>query len=215
MKRHQPNQWSSWGLWERWILATTIAEILGLAIAAFVGMTISRIGYIQGTFTLVGTLEGIILGFAQWLVVRRYIHHSTRWIIATVIGGLFAWFTGLTISVLMALIYAGVSDATRTLAFFKGLFLLGAALGTILGFCQWLVIKNQIRKSVLWIVANALAWALALFIAYLGAGMVEESFSLRSALLTAVTGTAMGAVIGGITGTVLVYLIKASKNQIR
>lgn len=66
-----------------------------------------------------------------------------------------------------------------------------------------------------WIVANAVTWALGLFTAYLGAGMVEESFSLRTALLTAVTGTAMGAVIGGITGTVLVCLIKQSKNQTR
>jgi hypothetical protein len=215
MKQHKLNQWSSWGLWERWILATSIAEIVGLAIAAVVSITVSRVGYIQGTFTLVGTLEGIILGFAQWLVLRRYIHHSTRWIIATVVGGLFAWFTGLTISALMAFVYAGVSDATRILGFFKGLFLLGAALGTILGFCQWLVIKNQIRFSMWWIVANAVAWALGLFIAYLGAGMVEETFSLRTALFTVVTGTAMGAVIGGITGTVLVYSIKSSKKRLR
>jgi hypothetical protein len=214
MKRHKLNQWSSWGLWERWILATSIAQIIGLAIVGIVSIVVSHVGYIQGTFTLIGTLEGIILGFAQWLVLRRYIHHSTRWIIATVVGGLFAWFTGLTITALMALVYAGVSDEAKILGFFKGLFLLGAGNGTVLGFCQWLVIKNQIRRSIWWIIANAVAWALGLFVAYLGAGMVEESFSLRTALLTVVTGTAMGAVIGGITGTALVCLIKPSKKQL-
>lgn len=214
MKRHKLNQWNSWGLWERWILATSIAQIIGLAIIGVVSIAVSHVGYIQGTFTLIGTLFGIVLGFAQWLVLRRYIHHSTRWIIATVVGGLFAWFTGLTITGLMALVYAGVSDEAKILGFFKGLFLLGGGLGTVLGFCQWLVIKNQIRRSMWWIAANAVAWALGLFIAYLGAGMVEESFSLRTALLTVVTGTAMGTVIGGITGTVLVYLIKPSKKQL-
>lgn len=202
MKRHNLKQWSSWGLWERWVFAISIAQIITLGIMGIASIAVSHIGYIQGTYTLIGTLEGMILGFAQWLVLRRYIHHSTRWIIATVIGGLFAWFTGLTITVLMTLVYAGVSDENKILGFFKGLFLLGGGLGTVLGFCQWLVIKNQIRRSMWWIVANAVAWSLGLFIAYLGAGMVEESFSLRTVLFTVVTGTAMGVVIGGITGTI-------------
>jgi hypothetical protein len=191
MKRHKLKQWSSWGLWERWIFAISIAQIITLGIIGIASIAASHIGYIQGTYTLIGTLEGMILGFAQWLVLRRYIHHSTRWIIATVVGGLLAWFTGLTITGLMALVYAGVSDETKILGFFKGLFLLGAGLGTVLGFCQWLVIKNQIRRSIWWIVANAAAWSLGLFIAYLGAGMVEESFSLRTVLFTVVTGTAI------------------------
>ncbi|BAZ39612.1 hypothetical protein NIES4101_55660 [Calothrix sp. NIES-4101] len=214
MKRHKPSQWSSWGLWERWIVATSIAEVIGLAIVAVVSLIVSQFGYIQGTFTLVGILEGIVLGFAQWLVLRRYIQHSRRWIIATVIGALFAWFSGLTVSALMAIAYAGVSDVTKTQAFIKGLFLLGAGLGAMLGFCQWLVIKNQIRFSIWWIVANAIAWAVGLFVAYIGVGMAQESFSLQTALVTAVTGTAMGAVIGGITGTALVCLLKSSQKQI-
>lgn len=211
MTRRKLNQWSSLGLWERWIFATSIAEIIGLAIVGVFSTAVSHFGYIQGTFTLIGSLEGIILGFAQWLVIRRHIHHSTRWIIATVIGGLFAWFTGLTVSNFMAIAYAGVSDTNKILAFFKGLVLLGAFLGAILGFSQWLVIKNQIRFSIWWIVANAVAWALGLFIAYLGAGLIEENFTLHTALVTAATGTAMGAVIGGITGIVLVFLLKLSK----
>jgi hypothetical protein len=213
MKRREQKSWNSWGLWERWILATSIAEIIGLAIVAIVSLVASRTGYIQGTFTLVGILEGIVLGFAQWLILRRYIHHSTRWIIATAIGGLFAWFTGLTISEVMAIVYEGVSDVHKTQAFFKGLILLGAALGTILGFCQWLVIKDQIRFSTWWIFANAIAWSLGLFIAYVGAGMVEENFSLQTALLTTVTGTAMGGVIGGVTGATLVYLLNFKKQM--
>lgn len=91
----------------------------------------------------------------------------------------------------------------------------GTLEGIILGFAQWLVIKNQIRFSMWWIVANAGAWAVGIFIGYLGTGMLEENFTLRTALVTVATGTAMGTVIGGITGIVFVFLLKSSKKQFR
>jgi hypothetical protein len=212
--RNKLSQWNSWGLWERWVLATSIAEIIGLAIVGVVSVIVSHVGYIQGTLTLLGTLEGIVLGFAQWLVLRRYIRHSTRWIFATVIGALFAWFTGLTISIVMALAYAGASDGATKVAFIKGVVLLGAALGAVMGFCQWLVLKSQIRFSVWWIFANAVAWALGLLIAYIGAGMVQSIFSPQTALVTIATGATMGAVIGGITGIALVCLLKPRRKKL-
>jgi hypothetical protein len=213
MKRSKLSQWNSWGLWERWVLATSVAEVVGLAIVGVVSVAVSRFGYVQGVFTLMGTLEGIVLGFAQWLVLRRYIRHSRRWILATTIGALFAWFTGLTISVLMALVYAGASDSATTAAFIKGVVLLGGGLGTMLGFCQWLVLKSQIRFSVWWILANALAWALGLLVAFVGVGLMPQGWSIQTALITAASGTAMGAVIGGITGIALVWLLKPQRKQ--
>lgn len=158
-----------------------------------------------GTFTLVGALGGIILGFAQWLVLRRYIQHSVQWIVATVIGSLLAWFTGLTISTLMAFAYAGASN---TIVFIQKLVLVSAALGGILGFCQWLVLRTQISFSIWWIVANALACSLGLLVAFVGAGVVRDSLSIQTTLLTVATGATMGAVIGGITGIALVWLLK-------
>jgi hypothetical protein len=208
MKRRRQRQWNSCSLWERWVLATSIASFIGLAIVGVVSVVLSRVGYIQGTFTLIGALEGIILGFAQWLVLRRYIQHSAQWIVATVIGALLAWFTGLTISTLMALVYAGTSDIT---VFIKGLVLLGGGLGGVLGFCQWLVLRTQIRFSIWWVVANTFAWALASLVAFVGAGMVRDGLSIQTTLITVATGATMGAVIGGITGITLVWLLKARK----
>lgn len=211
MKRRRISHWNSLLLWERWVLATSIACLINLAIVGVVGIVISRVGYIQGTFTLLGTLEGIILGSAQWLVLRSYIRHSAQWIIATLIGSLLAWFTGLTISTLMALAYAGASNIS---VFIQGLILVGAGLGAVLGFFQWLVLRTQIRFSIWWVGANALAWALGLLIAFVGAGMVRDSLSVQTTLITAATGATMGAVIGGITGIALVWLLKLQKAQI-
>jgi hypothetical protein len=208
MNRRKPNQWNSFGLWEHWVLQSAIAQIIGLAIVGIASIAVSRMGYIRGTFTFIGILEGIVLGFTQWLVLRRYIRHSTRWIFATVIGGLFAWFTGLTISVLMAFAFAGASGNDVNMAFIQGLILLGMGIGGVLGFCQWLVIRTQIRYGIWWVFANAIAWSFGLLVAYFGVGAIEEKSTIQTALTTVTTGAIMGVVIGSITGITLIWLLK-------
>ncbi|MBF2062941.1 MAG: hypothetical protein IGS39_00675 [Calothrix sp. C42_A2020_038] len=201
--RRRLNQWNSCSLWEHWVLATSIGFLVGLTVIDIVGVATSHFGYIRGTFTLLGALEGVILGFAQWLVLRRHVKHSARWILATVIGILLAWFTGLSISTVTALAYISTSN---TIPLVKGLVCLGAVLGGVLGLCQWFVLK-QIRFSIWWIVANAFAWALGLLVAFVGTGIVRGSWGVH-VLITAATGVAMGAIIGGITGITLVWLLK-------
>jgi NhaP-type Na+/H+ or K+/H+ antiporter len=62
--------------------------------------------------------------------------------------------------------------------------------------------------------ANALAWALGLLVAFMGEGIQKtDGFTVQTALIEAATGAAMGAVIGGITGIVLVWLIKPRLQQ--
>jgi len=95
---------------------------------------------------------------------------------------------------------------------------LGAGVGTVLGFAQWLVLKAYvrvyIRQAGWWMAANAIAWALGLFVAFMGAGIQKsDGFSLETALIEAATGAAMGSVIGGITGIVLVWLLKPRLRQ--
>ncbi|PAX58329.1 hypothetical protein [Brunnivagina elsteri] len=208
MNRRKLNQRNSFGLWERWVLQSAIAQIIGLTIVGIASAVVNRMGYIQGIFTFIGILEGTVLGFTQWLVLRRYIRHSTQWIFATIIGGLLAWFTGLTISVLMAFTFAGASGNYVNITFIKGLILLGMGIGGVLGFCQWLAIRTQIRYGVWWIFANAIAWSLGLLVAYFGAGAIEEKLGIQTALTTVATGGVMGVVIGSITGIALIWLLK-------
>lgn len=51
MKRHRINHWNGLLLWEYWVLATSIASLINLAILGVMSIVISRFGYIQGTFT--------------------------------------------------------------------------------------------------------------------------------------------------------------------
>jgi hypothetical protein len=208
MNRNKLEHWNNFGLWERWVLQSAIAQIIGLVIVAATSTIVGRIGYIPGTFTLVGILEGTVIGFTQWIILRRYIRHSRRWILATIIGGLLAWFTGLTISVVMAFAFAGATGSYTNIAFIKGLILLGMGIGGMLGFCQWLVIRNQVRYGIWWIFFNAIAWSFGLVVAYLGIGAIEQKSSIQIALTTVATGGIMGIAIGSITGIALIWLLR-------
>lgn len=204
----------SWTLWEWWVGVMAIAELIGLGIVLIAGAIINWLGMESSVavFHLVGLLEGIVLGMAQWLVLHRYVKHIKAWVVVTAIAAMLAWLIGLQISALM--VFSITLDTTLTAVMkaqtlLKGVFLLGAWVGGVLGFAQWLVLKSHIRRAVLWIVANALAWALGLVVAFMMVGMMHSNhFSLETALAGTATGLTMGAVVGAITGVALIWLLK-------
>jgi hypothetical protein len=207
---HQPNGWM---LWERWVLATSVGEFIGLGLVAAGSAIINTIETINihGVLLTIGILEGASLGFTQWLVLRRYIKHSGWWVLATTVGALIAWLVGLFVSLILLVEFAdgAANVVARNTALLNGVALLGAVVGAVLGVSQWLVLAAHIRKAIWWILANALAWSIGLIVAFVGAGMVEpDGFSAKAALIGATTGITVGAVIGAITGVVLVWLLK-------
>jgi hypothetical protein len=214
---HRFRDCSRWKLWEAWILATAIGELIGLGIVVWAStQTQTFQKYPEGAFLLVGALEGIILGCCQWLVLRRYVPHIAGWIVATTIGAIVAWMGGSLVSLLMAVSYAWRSDAASAKAFYEGILLLGASLGTILGFAQWIVLRTHIRRASWWIFSSTLAWAIGLLVAFMGADLPQPTWSEpQVALARAATGAMMGIVIGSITGIVLVWLIQPSASKPR
>lgn len=204
----------SWTLWEGWVGIMAIAELIGLGIVFLAGVILNWLGmeYAVTVFHLVGLLEGIVLGVAQWFVLHHYVKHIKAWVIVTAIAAMVAWLIGLQISTLM--VFSTTLDITLTAemkaqTLLKGVFWLGAWVGGVLGCAQWFVLKSHIRRAVLWIVANALAWALGLVVAFMMIGMMHFNyFSLETALAGAATGLTMGAVVGVITGIALIGLLK-------
>ena len=209
-KHYQLKENNSLKLWERWVLASTIAQILGWIVIAYFSQAIDEFSN-ENTYQvllLIGTVEGFLLGFAQWLVLRRYIRHASFWIFLTILGALLSWFMGLTVSVVIGLFYAANLHQTIT-TLVKEIALLGAAIGTVIGYAQWLILKIANKKAIWWVGANAFAWSLGLVVAFIGAGINKSSeFSIHPPLVTAATGAAMGIVISSITGIVLVWLLQ-------
>ncbi|MFH7025003.1 MAG: hypothetical protein ACHBN1_06290 [Heteroscytonema crispum UTEX LB 1556] len=212
-------------LWEKWVLANTIAAILGLNIIAVINPGGSILGNsflgnlnMDGFLLLAGVLGGVILGFAQWLALRRYIHNLIWWVLATTVGVLLGWLILLVVSIVMAFAYAYGMNEMNPATLFKGVAYLGGVVGAVLGFAQWLVLKAYVRcdisQAAWWMVANALAWSLGLLIAFVGTGIKKiDAFASHTALIELATGATMGAVIGGITGIALVWLLQPRLRQ--
>jgi hypothetical protein len=216
--------WWDWNLWLQWVIANVAGEVLGLGLAGAVATAMvltfgepetALVALIMaGVMIAAGTLEGVIVGFAQWLVLRRRLHRLSRreWITATAIGAFVAWALGMAPSTLMALNQSAgsspppeMSDAvTYALAA-----VMGAALGTILGIPQWRALRRYVAGAALWVWANAAAWAVGMPVVFIGAGASPVGASALSVALTVVvTIAAAGASVGAIHGVVLLWLLR-------
>lgn len=215
-----------WALWRSWVLANALGECLGLGaagaigaiLAGMFGATMDAIASLRvaGTLIALGTFEGVVVGLAQWLVLRRPFPGMRRrsWIAASAAGAFMAWLLGMIPSTLADFGAAGqAAPAAISDALMYGLAgAMGAVLGPILGVPQWLVLRRHVRRAIWWIPANAAAWAIGMPIVFVGASappLDGVSGIVMGALLTA---TAAGAVVGAIHGLVLVWTYPAARS---
>ena len=87
--------WWDWKLWLQWTLANAVGEVLGLGLAGAIAIVmVLTIGepetslvalMMAGVMIAAGALEGVIVGFAQWLVLRGLLRRLSRreWVTAT------------------------------------------------------------------------------------------------------------------------------------
>jgi hypothetical protein len=206
-------------LWSRWVGANTLGETIGLGFTALVAVAIvpaigdGRGAVVAGAAAIVGAgaVEGVVLGFAQWRVLRLASSTITArsWIGATTIGALVAWSLGMLPSVMIDL--GGQAGGEPPVTGPQQLALAGAmglALGPVLAAPQWWVLRRSVHRAGRWITANAVAWAAGMPVIFAFAGNVppEASPALVVAMIIAACATA-GAVVGAVHGTWLVRLV--------
>src|SRR5690349_17315647 len=78
-----------WKLWLRWTVITAVGELLGFSAPALV-MAAGTVGRWSDTAqtvaaVLVGAVEGVVLGAAQWLALCHALPRISRrgWVLAT------------------------------------------------------------------------------------------------------------------------------------
>jgi len=174
-------------LWLLWVLANAVGEAAGLGLTALVGaVAITSLGEGSGALATLGMaalavaagtlVEGTAVGTAQWLVLRRALPRMPwrTWTAATGAGAFLAWTLGMIPSTVMSLgsgSGGGGAQAEPSGVFVYGLaFLMGLALGPVLGFAQWLALRRHVRVAALWMPANALAWAFGMAVIFVGIG---------------------------------------------
>ncbi|HZS07917.1 MAG TPA: hypothetical protein VFD58_23995 [Blastocatellia bacterium] len=222
--RHSRAGWDL-RLWLRWVPANAIGEAGGLGLVALVAVMLARTAerttgpsaalLIASVTILAGAFEGVIVGVAQWLVLRRPLPELSRraWVLATTGGALAAWALGMIPSTVISL----QADAAATsppeisdLLKYSLAAIMGVALGPILGIPQWLVLRRHLQRAGWWVLANAVAWAVGMPLVFVGAGSAPAGASgVEIAAIILATLACAGAVVGAIHGLALIWLLQS------
>jgi hypothetical protein len=123
-----------WQFFLKWVFATTLGWLLGLALSQVIVAEIA----------VAEVAIGLFIGFLQWVVLRPQIHHASQWILASAIGWAGGW----------ALVLTFFPPQIDVLA--------GVVLGTAIGFGQWFVMRQWFHLAGWWIIISALGWSVAL-----------------------------------------------------
>lgn len=211
-----------WQLWRQWVAANSLAELVGLggsallgvALVQLVGDTAVAVVLLALVMILAGTfLEGVIVGWLQWRVLRRPFPTLLRlsWVRATAVGAAIAWTLGMLPSTFMGL----SAETTNTPppevsnALVYGLAaIMGLVLGPILAIPQWTVLRHYVRQAGWWIPANSLAWAGGMMLIFVGTSFIPpEGINVSTAVILLITLAAAGAIVGAIHGLALVWFL--------
>jgi hypothetical protein len=183
------------GLWLEWTAASAIGLAIGQAVASIVPQDSVPLG------ALYAAVMGLPFGFVQWLVLRRRLESSARWIPATALGSAVGGGVGLAAS------FAAGETVIQPWA----IFLFGGALGV----SQWLVLRARVTRASWWVLMVTLGFPLSfvvgLFVSFtLGFGWfdVDPIFGVVS---LAFFGAVAGAVFGSTSGALLVWLLRAPR----
>jgi hypothetical protein len=178
-------------LWLGWTLATALGLIIGyLPAALFVNQLDLGLARV-----IVPLLAGILIGVAQWLVLRRYVTESADWVLH--LAG--SWVVGYTIGLLVVDLLAES---------FLGVVLGYILFGVIIALFQWPVLRREVPQVGIWVLANVLGWTLG---AILSQVVLAALFGENPANLLAITVVNMavtGLVAGLITGLALVRIVR-------
>jgi hypothetical protein len=213
-----------WGLWWRWVMANAIGEVIGLGAVAAVGVSLvltlattrgvtARL-VMAGVMILAGTFEGVVIGVAQWWVLRRSLRQLNwrAWMLATVIGAFVAWTLGMIPSTLIGATEAAATpppEISHALRYALAA-LMGAVLGPLLGLPQWWVLRRYVPQAAWWVLANTAAWAVGMPVVFVGASLLRPGgFSMSLVVIAIAALASTGAVVGAIHGTVLVWLLRS------
>lgn len=192
----------------RWVIFVTVGEALGFAVPAAVGaLLFDESPAVLGASVIVaGVIEGVLLGSAQWLVLRSELPRLAlaRWAGWTVVGVVAAYPLGLLPSVF----YEAWSQwpvVTQVLLFV----VVGLCLLATIGTAQWVELRRHVDRAGRWILGTAAAWAAALAtFGLISTPLWQEGQSVELRILIGVSaGLVMAVVMALITGVVMRALL--------
>ncbi len=209
----------------RWILFCGMAEFLGIALAAILAVLGMRWEdqlpnlplWLLPLFLalLSGSMEGAIVGRLQWTVLRELYPRirAYSWTGVTVLAAVTAWLLGLLPSTLMSAPGVEMEEPSDPLMIGMGA-LMGLFLGALFGFFQRSLLRQVVRRSYLWILANAGGWMVGMALIFAAAGWVGAGWPIwLIGIVAGLSGLLAGFSVGIATGMVFPYLPPRSKES--
>ena len=178
------------GLWLGWTLATAGGMLLGF-LPTILLVNILDLGLAQ---IAVPVLAGTVIGFAQWLVLRRYVTASTQWEWTEGIS----WAAGYILGLLLIQVLP-----SSVFVVFIGYFLFGV----IVALLQWPVLRREIPQAFTWLLASAIAWAVGYWVSQAVLSLFTDPL-IDPVVGTAVIAITSGLVAGAITGLALIWIVR-------
>ena len=187
-----------------WIGACASGEAAGLVCAGSLNAVLAPAllekgaepWVLEGLMVAAGAIEGLCLGAAQWLALRRALPtlRASHHILATSIGMALGWWLGALAARLEPAATPGPALVVAVGA------ITGIALGLVVGASQALVLRRAGVSVAAWIGLSALAWTVGMALSYVGAALIPAgAWDLRALLVGLATGAAVGGVVGAIT----------------
>jgi len=136
---------------------------------------------------------GFLISLAQWIILRKYSIRLYKWSIVTIFGYMISI---LLLGVLQLEVYN-----------LSSVFLHSLIVAVVLGFMQFLVLRQKFIKSGYWIIAIFLAW----FFMDLITMLLFKDIRPRENLLFIVVNGVNGLIFGSITGIFLIRLIQLNE----
>ncbi|WP_426319905.1 hypothetical protein [Microbacterium sp. E-13] len=183
----------------RWILIVAAGEIVGFAFPAVVGVSMNSSPASAPVIVTAGFIEGIILGGAQYLAMRRDLPELRPevWVALTGGAAVVAYVCGLLPSALEPL----WTTWPASLQFTALAALITAILGSI-GAAQWFELRRHIRGAGWWIVGTAVAWLLGLGVFFaIAPPLWHEGQPVATAIAVGlIAGVGMAIAMAAVTG---------------
>lgn len=182
---------NEFGLWLGWTLATASGMLIGFL------LTIPLVDLLDLGFAriLVPIVAGLLIGFSQWVVLRRFLTTSADWVLA---GGT-GWAVGYALGLLL------IQNLSGT---FLGSLAAYLLFGAIVALVHWPILSREIPNVLTWVAVNVIGWAAGLWASQATLTLFFNQPVINPVLSTAVIAISTGLVAGGITGLALVWIAR-------
>jgi len=174
---------NGWRFWIAWGVAFFRFPLGGLAGGALVGPITTPLAGALG-----GAATGVVIGAAEWLVLRRRLPVSAWWIAATALG----MGAGLAFSIaLLGTETVGVMLPLR-----------GLITGAGIGGAQFLLLRGSTDRAAIWALLVALGWALG--------WMITRAAGVDLTLQWTVFGASGALMFQLLTGLTLAWMLRGA-----